>query len=188
MVTNLRRRPRARGFTYLLLMFLVVLLGVGLASAGVVWDLRSRRDKEADLLFIGAQFRRAIDAYYDGSPTATKEYPRRFEDLLEDRRFANPRRHLRRVYRDPFTLKEDWGLIVIHGRLVGVYSLASGVPVKRGGFTGPESEFASAGRYADWRFVALNLASSPPADPAAVPPPPGVPVPAPGRPSNMPRR
>jgi type II secretory pathway pseudopilin PulG len=170
-------KPRARGLAYLLLLFMVVMLGIALAAAGEVWDLRARREKEADLMSIGAQFRRAIDAYYDGSPTAAKQYPLTLEDLLEDKRFPNPRRYLRRVYRDPFTGAPVWGLIVVNGRLVGVYSLAAGVPIKQGGFVGPETLFAGAHSYADWRFVALNLASAPPAavpdptSPAAPPPP-----------------
>jgi len=170
---------RARGLAYLSLLFLLLLMGLGLAAAGVVWELRSRREKEAELLFIGAQFRRAIDAYYDGSPAAAKQYPQRFEELVEDRRFPNPRRYLRRVYADPFTAKTDWGLVVINGRLVGVYSLAPGKPVRQAGFAGPNAGFAGSQSYADWRFVALNLANAPPALPSASP---TAPLPArPGR-------
>jgi len=173
MVSLMRSLPDRHGFAYLSLLFIVALLGVGLAGGGVVWELRSRREKEADLLFMGAEFRHAIDSYYDTSPAAAKQYPQRFEDLLEDRRFPNPKRHLRRVYRDPFTLKQDWGLVVINGRLVGVYSLAAGRPIRQGGFTGADATFAGARSYSDWHFVALNLASAaptPPPDPAAAAP------------------
>jgi type II secretory pathway pseudopilin PulG len=170
MVGRTPTRGQARGFAYLVLLFMVALLGVGLAAAGVVWDLRVRREKEADLLFIGAQFRHAIDAYYDGSPTAAKQYPQSIDDLLEDKRFPNARRYLRRLYRDPFTNAPTWGLIVVNGRLVGVYSLAPGVPVRQSGFLGPEAGFIGAHSYADWRFVGLNAAGTPPplnTDPAA---------------------
>lgn len=177
MVAATTKPPRVRGFAYLVLLFMVALLGVGLAAAGVVWDLRSRREKEAELLFVGAEFRRAIDAYYEGSPTVAKQYPQRLEDLLEDRRFPNPRRYLRRVYRDPLTYAPVWGLIIINGRLVGVYSMAPGTPIRQGGFLGPESSFAGARSYADWRFAAANLAVAPPApgpDPVISAPPPQV--------------
>jgi len=177
---------RERGFAYLAVLFLVVLLGVGLAAGGVVWELRARREKEIELLFIGAQVRQAIDAYYDASPTAAKQYPKRIDDLLEDHRFPIPKRYLRRLYRDPFTYKPEWGLIVVQNQLVGVYSLSPGVPVKHDGFAAPDSGFIGAHSYADWQFLAINLAGSPPTpavDPAVSPRPVG-----PMRPLTAPSR
>lgn len=52
------------------------------------------------------------------------EWPKRLEDLLEDRRGATPRRHLRRVYDDPCTGRPDWalqrdaagGIVALHSR------------------------------------------------------------------------
>jgi type II secretory pathway pseudopilin PulG len=166
----------ARGFAYLALLFLIVLLGVGLAAGGVVWELRARREKEIELRFIGAQFRQAIDAYYEASPTAAKQYPKRIEDLLEDRRFPIPKRYLRRIYRDPFSYKPEWGLIVVQNQLVGIYSRSPGVPVKHNGFSPLDGTFIGARSYEDWRFLAVNLAGSPPVpalDPAAAPRPAG---------------
>jgi len=171
MVNLLAAPRRARGLAYLLLLFMVALIGVSLAATGVVVDLRVRREKEADLLFDGRQFRDAIDAYFNGSPAAAKQYPQRLDDLVEDRRFPNPKRYLRRVYADPFTAKPDWGLIIVNGQLVGVYSLAPGVPIKQHGFTAPELDFAGAQSYAGWRFVAASLANAPPTSPATPPGP-----------------
>ena len=94
---NTPDRRRQRGLTYLIVLFLVALVGMGLAALGSVWVTDSQRERERELLFIGEQFGVALQRYYDASP-GTKEYPRRLEDLLEDRRFQVPRRHLRQIF------------------------------------------------------------------------------------------
>ena len=169
------------GFAYLWILFFVAFMGVGLAAAGVVWEVRVRREKEADLLFIGNEFRRAIADYYRLTPQAAKELPQRLEDLVEDRRGLVTRRHLRRVYRDPLTGSAEWGLTQIGGRISGVYSLAAGVPIRQGGFAAADARFEGARRYADWRFVADGVALLAP--PAATPPAFGA-VPAAGSPQG----
>jgi hypothetical protein len=185
------RRRGAHGFAYLWLLFLVAALGVSLAAGGVLWELRVRREKEADLLAIGNEFRRAIGDYYRLTPQAAKELPAKLDDLVLDRRGPAPRRHLRRIYRDPLTGQAAWGLVAVEGRISGVYSLAPGVPVKQGGFGDEDSTFEGARRYADWRFV---IAVTPPATAAAPPgapaaptaPSPTVPNPAPPAAANAP--
>jgi hypothetical protein len=159
------RPAQARGFAYLWLLFFVAAMGVALAAGGVVWEVRVRREKERDLLAIGAEMRRAIADYYRFTPQAAKELPQRLEDLLEDRRGPAPRRHLRRVYADPLTGGSQWGLVLLQGRILGVYSLAPGTPVMRGGFHEADQAFTGALRYADWRFVAPDVPV--PAVPAA---------------------
>lgn len=56
-------RRRQRGFTYLGLLFAVVVSSVLLAGAGQVWHVQAQRDKEAELLFIGREFGRALASY-----------------------------------------------------------------------------------------------------------------------------
>ena len=156
-----------RGFVYLWVLFFVAAMGLSLAAGGVLWELRVRREKERDLLAIGAEMRRAITDYYRLTPQAAKELPQRLEDLLEDKRGPALRRHLRRVYADPLTGRAEWGLVTVQGRIMGVYSLAPGVPVIRGGFSEAEQAFARATRYADWRFMAPDVVA--PAAPAGTP-------------------
>jgi hypothetical protein len=182
MVAQPRLLRRQRGVAYLILLFMVVLLGVGLAAGGTVWQLHARREKEAELLFIGDEVRRAIDGFYDGSPAAAKDYPQRLEDLLEDRRLPLPKRYLRRIYADPFSYKADWGLVVVNNRLIGIYSLAPGTPITKSGFSVADSTFAGAKSYGDWRFISINAASAPPM-PASVAP--RAPAPAPPRPATL---
>jgi len=56
-------RRRARGFTYLAVLFIVAILLGGLALVGEMWETSARREKEAELLFIGNQYRRAVGFY-----------------------------------------------------------------------------------------------------------------------------
>ena len=149
------------GFTYLGLLFAVALAGIALAGTGVLWHLESRREKEKELLFIGEQYRQAIGSYYDKSPGGAKQYPERLDELLEDKRFPKPLRHLRRLYRDPMTADGEWALIRQQGRIVGVASRSAARPVKIAGFTIDQQDFEGTERYADWHFVSSGSSAAP---------------------------
>ena len=147
-------RRGTRGFTYIALLVMVTLIGVGLAGAGQVWSTVAKRDREAELLFIGEEFQRAIGSYYDSSAGANKQYPATLADLLEDKRSITVRRHLRRIYRDPFTGRPEWGFVRGPGeRILGVYSVAPGAPLKIGNFAKRFESFEGAASCADWKFV-----------------------------------
>lgn len=153
------RRSGQRGFTYIGVLILVALAGVALAGAGELWSTESKRDKEAQLLFIGDEFRRAIGSYYEGSPGA-KQFPQRLEELLEDKRLPVMRRHLRRIYVDPMTGKPEWGLVKYGDRIIGVYSLSEAKPLKTANFRSEDDAFKGSGAYAEWRFVYEPAAAS----------------------------
>jgi len=164
---TVHRRCRVeRGFTYLGLLFAVVIMGVALASVGEVWRTMQQREKEMDLLFIGREFRRAITSYYEMAPVGKQELPRKLEDLLEDDRFPTVRRHLRKIYIDPMTGKPEWGLVRMGDRIAGVYSLSNGVPIKQDGFKDGERDLAGAQSYRDWKF-AYAIAVAQPAPPSS---------------------
>ncbi|HLP80409.1 MAG TPA: type II secretion system protein [Nitrosomonas sp.] len=99
------------GFTYLILLFSIAILGIGLATTGVIWSTESRLAKERELEFIGQEFVRAIESYYNATPGEVKTYPQTLEDLVNDTRFLFTKRHLRKIYTNPFTKKIDWDLI-----------------------------------------------------------------------------
>lgn len=147
----MRARRRQGGFTYMVVLAVVFLLGLGLAEVGQLWRDAALRDKEKDLLFAGRQFRRAIESYAQQSP-GTPDLPRTLEDLLEDRRFPVVKRHLRRIYLDPMTGKPDWKLIRQGDRIIGVQSQSEGTPFKKVDFDTNEDDFADAQSYAQWRF------------------------------------
>lgn len=143
-----------RGFTYVALLIIIAIMGAGLASKGVAWQNSGQREKEADLLFIGEEFKVAIALYYLRSPGQVQEYPKSLEDLLSDTRFGGAQRYLRKVYRDPMTGKAEWGLVLTPaGRIMGVHSLSREQPMKTGNFTEANREFSGSGAYSDWRFV-----------------------------------
>ncbi len=166
---------RQAGFTYVAMLAAVVIIGIGLAATGQVWSVANQRNREQELLFVGHEFRNAIQRYYEQTPGAAKRYPAKLEDLLQDKRDPGLRRYLRKLYRDSLTGKADWGLITApDGGIMGVHSLSEGAPLKRAGFEGGQADFESAERYADWRFV-VRMPSAPGAQPGVRP------VPAPGR-------
>jgi type II secretory pathway pseudopilin PulG len=139
-------RARQRGFTYLGALILVAVVGLGLAATGETWSRARQREKEADLIWIGNQFKQAIGLYYQRSPGAVKRYPETLAELLEDKRFLSTQRYLRNIYADPLTGKPQWGLVrAPGGGVMGIYSLAEGRPVN-------SAAFPKATSYREWRF------------------------------------
>jgi len=146
-----------RGFTYIYVLFLIALIGVQLALVGTIWHTKVKREKEAELLFIGHEFRRAIASFHTRTPGSEKRYPRSLEDLLLDPRFPQTVRHLRRIYRDPMTGKYDWGLQHNeNGDIVGMYSLSTEKPMKIGGFRREDEAFTGMVRYDQWVFTPMG--------------------------------
>jgi type II secretory pathway pseudopilin PulG len=101
-------RRHQQGFTYLGLLFAVVLAGIALAQLGQRWSGAAQRERERELIFRGQQIAAAIAAYHAAPAVAAPSWPRGFEELLEDRRTATPMHHLRRAFTDPITGKADW--------------------------------------------------------------------------------
>jgi type II secretory pathway pseudopilin PulG len=166
-------RPRERGIVYMGVLVLIAVLGFGIMEAASVWSTTLRRQQEAELLFVGAQYRDAIAHYYQSAEGS--RYPDSLEALLEDKRVPYTLRHLRRLYPDPLTGKADWELVKSpEGGIMGVYSKAPGKPLKQGGFDTADQEFAAKSSYEDWQFVYLpqdpnansnsNSNASPPAE------------------------
>lgn len=148
------------GFTYLYALMLIALIGMGLAAAGTLWRTDAQRAREAELLFVGSQYRQAIRSYYELDP-AQPRLPQSIDDLLEDNRRPNIVRHLRRAYRDPLTGGELAPIRAPDNQgIVGVVSLATGRPFKLAGFRPEDEALADAASYADWRFV-FSLPATP---------------------------
>jgi type II secretory pathway pseudopilin PulG len=130
--------------------FYVLLFLFGLAAIHIndVTSTNIRRQKEKELLFVGGQFQAAIESYY----LVEETYPSKLEQLIDDSRFVN-RRHLRKLYLDPITLSDVWGVLSDDaGKIIGVYSLSSRKPIKQTGFSGGFSEFENADSYQNWVF------------------------------------
>jgi type II secretory pathway pseudopilin PulG len=153
---------RSRGFTYLSLLFFVAVLSIGLVAVAISWQTSRQREKEAELLFAGAAFREGIARYYNSSPGDVPTFPKRLDDLLQDPRYPDTRRYLRRVYADPMSGERKWGTITApDGGIMGVYSLSTGKPLKVAGAVPNGPDFGTAASYANWQFVYLPEALSP---------------------------
>ena len=143
--------PRdAAGFTYIGLLVAVVILGVGLSAIGTVWRTEAQREREQELLFVGRQYRAAIASYYANGGI----FPAELGDLLEDKRWPEPRHHLRRLYADPMTGAANWNVIrAADAGITGIASSSNHEPIKKAGFPGEETGFTDAKCYCDWQFV-----------------------------------
>jgi hypothetical protein len=152
-----------KGFTYIGLLIFIAVTGIGLSVTGMSWQYQIRAEKEKQLLFVGEEFRNAINSYYASTPGPAKVYPATLNDLLLDKRMPNIKRHLRKIYLDPITGKADWGLVIQQGCIVGIYSRSGLPPYKQKGFNLIEAEFAGAKSYQEWVFgeaVTIKSASS----------------------------
>lgn len=153
------------GYSYILLIFMVALMGAALAAAGDIWATTRQREKEVELLFAGDAIRLAIASYYNAG--SVKQYPAQLSDLLKDPRFPETRRHLRQLYPDPFAQASAVAWIEIkapQGGIMGVASTSEKPPLKRQGFPLVDRVFEEQTlllkekmRYRDWEFVYLPV-------------------------------
>lgn len=159
-----------RGFTYLLLLFVLAAGGTGLAALGEQWALAAQREREAELVFRGGQISQALADWRDSSPPglpAEQRAPLALQDLLVDERSAPPRHHLRRLYADPFTGEADWVLQRdAQGRIHGVASRSRRPALRRVGVLLRGDADESRPAVGDWLFLAASSAAAPAASPA----------------------
>lgn len=142
------------GFSYLWVLLLVALMGVGLTVVAEMDSIVSQRDQEKALLVTGRQFQVAIGRYYEMVKVGGRnQYPARLEDLLQDPRYPGTVRHLRKIFIDPMTGKAEWGLVKVGGRIVGVHSLSEKTPIKQANFEADFSNFGDAQKYTEWVFT-----------------------------------
>jgi type II secretory pathway pseudopilin PulG len=162
-----RRFARSRGFAYVLLLAAVAIIAVAATASLRIGVQMSRRDAEQSLLYVGSEFERALRSYagvpasanVNASNDAANQAllsargPRTLEELLKDPRTPGIRRHLRQIYADPMTGQQTWGLVKDPaGFIIGVYSLAEGVPIKQTGFAPNQAGFEQAQAYGTWVF------------------------------------
>ena len=159
-------RSGQRGFTYVTVLFAVAMMSAGLALIGEVWHTSNLREKEAELLHVGNEYRKAIERYYLTGPA--RQYPKSLADLVKDPRQPGTVRHLRRLYPDPITGSAEWGLVKsADGGFAGVYSLSEAAPLKTAGFTVRDASFEGKAKYSEWQFAFAPAAAAAPKPAAA---------------------
>lgn len=142
------------GFALLWLLVSLVLMGLMLSQAAWVYSQENQREREKELLKTGDKLREAIEQYYDQSPGLVKQHPSSLSALLNDSRFPNTKRHLRKIPRDPMTGSDDWGLILDQfNNIMGVYSLGVQRPIKRKNFPTRYKDFENKASYSEWTFA-----------------------------------
>lgn len=150
-----RRRAQLRG---MLLLGVLVFMAIGTLMASVAsqrWADARQRDAEEELLIVGMQYRKAIESYYFRSPGVPRQFPASLKDLVQDPRFPQTVRHIRKLWPDPLAPDSEWGLIKQNGMIVGIYSQAGGQPFRTANFDPalPQQIFGAAKSYKDWRFT-----------------------------------
>lgn len=150
----MRSGRRQTGFTYVGLLIVVALIAVGAMRALETGAQLQLREKEAELIAIGQEFRAALKSYAEATPLGQPDAPKELEELLRDPRHPGTKRHLRRVYPDPFAGNKIWGIVRRpDGRIVGIHSLDSSPPLRRSGFPVGLEAFANAQRHDEWIFA-----------------------------------
>ena len=141
------------GFSYAVLLIAIVVIALAAEVAVQTTATVMKREREAELLYRGDQYRRAIKSYYE-SGVGIKRYPPALEDLLTDPR-STGRYHIRRLYPDPMdrTGKGEWKLIrATDGGIKGVASSSEDKPLKQANFPPGMESLTGAGTYATWVF------------------------------------
>ncbi len=146
------QRMKERGFTYIGVLIVMAVMLTAMGAASEVWHVVMQQEKEQELLFVGHQFRTAIAKYYLQSGN---KYPPTLEALVESDDPSGKKVHfLRKLYMDPITGNNQWGLIVGKGAgLAGIYSLSEDKPYKTAGFSDADRNLEGAEKYSDWKFV-----------------------------------
>lgn len=118
-----------RGVTYLMVMFLIVLMGIAMTLVGKQWAVTVKRDHEAELLFRGNRIKAAIESfaadYQVRKATRPNQYPVTLEELTKP-----PKRYLQVVYKDPIT-GQDFELIKAGAEIRGVKSRSHAQPLDK---------------------------------------------------------
>jgi len=150
--SSLVRSP-ASGYTLVALLALMAVVSIGLAIAGPTWADQRRRERERELLRVGALYAHALAQYRESAPGSLKTYPRSLQELVLDKRFVGVSRHLRRLYPDPLEPSRPWGVVRdIDGYITGVFSQSQDVPLASGPLSLGDLVLPAAHRYSDWKF------------------------------------
>ena len=113
-------KGRQQGYTYLLMLFVVMAMGYSLALLGERWHSSARREQALELDFVLDAYAQALASYRRATPDGLSYRPQRLQELIEDSRSGVRRRHLRRILPDPTSGKADWIIVRDELGIVGV--------------------------------------------------------------------
>ena len=145
-------RRNEAGFTYLVVMIAIAMMGLAMMMAARQWKTMMQRELEADLLAKGIEIQTAL-ALYSASKKAGRMMPGEFypQSLVELTR--PPRPFLRKVYQDPIGHGE-WQLVKSPaGGVMGVRSASKSKPIKQSDFPLAVRHFQGKPTHYDWVFL-----------------------------------
>jgi type II secretory pathway pseudopilin PulG len=148
-------RRREAGFSYLMVMMAITVMGLTMTMAARQWKTMIQRELEADLLAKGIEIQTAL-ALYSANAKAGRVMPGEVypHTLAELTRPPNP--FLRKVYFDPVG-RGEWQLILAPtGGIMGVRSKSRERPIKQGNFPLAVRHFQDTASYFDWAFQYPN--------------------------------
>lgn len=154
-VGNQQSSPRGeRGFTYILILIALVVMGIMVGRASETAYIALQRDRERQLLFAGFAYYHAIRQFHQSHGY----YPRSLNDLLKDPNSLH-RVYLRQLYPDPMQsfqeLRGDTGWRLIRaedGGIAGVASRSNKEPLRKVDFPLGFDKFENSISYSDWEF------------------------------------
>ncbi len=142
-----------RGFSYLWVLFMILLMGVFSMLAVDLYRVKKQQEDEKILIYEGHEFRKAIKSYYRlSNKPGINGYPISLEQLIKDDRYPNTIRHLRKLYIDPMTGKSDWVLVKVGNRIVGVHSASKSKVLKKSNFLPEDVTLENKNTYNEWVF------------------------------------
>jgi len=161
----MKRSDAARGVVLMGLVVLLALAGLSALQFAESAASARQRERETQLLWVGRQYRQALESYYRAGPGPARHLPVSLDELVRDTRFPNPVRHLRRLYADPLQPDVPWGLVRRGSQIIGVYSQSEAAPLRRSGFGPGLESFDGAAQYSAWRFMFVPRATAAPVNP-----------------------
>lgn len=170
-------RSQETGFSYLMVMIAITLMGLAMTVAARQWKTMVQRELEIDLLAKGIEIQTAL-ALYSASAKAGRVipgevYPQTLAELTRP-----PKPFLRKVYLDPMG-RGEWELLrAPTGGIMGVRSKSRQKPIKQGNFPLAVHHFEGKPTHYDWAFQYPNpsmaAAAGPITRPSTVPTQPAI--------------
>jgi hypothetical protein len=165
-LASLRRQET--GFSYLMVMIAITLMGLAMTVAARQWKTMVQRELETDLLAKGIEIQSAL-ALYSATTKAGRVlpgevYPQTLAELTRP-----PKPFLRKVYLDPVG-RGEWELLrAPAGGIMGVRSKSRQKPIKQGNFPLAVRHFEGKPTHYDWVFQYPNPSMVAVAGPVAMP-------------------
>ncbi len=139
------------GYTFPMMLIIVAAMAFGAMRLDLAQSYRLKRDKEAELLFRGLAYKRAIKTFF----SKNQRYPRQLKELADDRD-SSKYRFIRQLYKDPMTGGDFKLILGSEGAIMGVVSSSKDAPFKKVDFEKELEDFGKAKTYAEWKFDAKS--------------------------------